>query len=161
VKESGRVVKQSTIQGSATTRSPGVIDRGPSAVGAGPPLRSPTRSSRPPFAFAHPIEAEFARLLDYYGLAWDYEPRTFPLEWGPDGQATLCFTPDFYLRDQELFVELTTLSPRLMHRKNRKLRKLRELYPEIRVKLFSLRDVRALLLKYGNSLPNEEVDSAA
>jgi hypothetical protein len=103
-----------------------------------------------PIVFAHPIEAEFARILDFYRVRWQYEPKTFPLEWGPDGFVKLCFTPDFYLPDQDLFVELTTLNPRLMHRKNRKLRKLRELYPEVRVKLFSLRDVRALLLKYGS-----------
>ena len=110
-----------------------------------PPHRRPER----PIAFAHPIEAEFARILDFYQVRWEYEPRTFALEWGADGRAKLSFTPDFYLPDQDLFVELTTLSPRLMHRKNRKLRKLRERYPEIRVKLFSLRDVRALMLKYG------------
>jgi hypoxanthine phosphoribosyltransferase len=105
--------------------------------------------SSAPVVFAHPIEAEFARILDFYRVRWQYEPKTFPLEWGPDGLVKLCFTPDFYLPAQNLFVELTTLNPRLMHRKNRKVRKLRELYPEVRVKLFSLRDVRALMLKYG------------
>jgi hypothetical protein len=102
-----------------------------------------------PVVFAHPIEAEFARILDFYRVRWEYEPKTFPLEWGPDGLVKLCFTPDFYLPDQDLFVELTTLNPRLMHRKNRKVRKLRDLYPAVRVKLFALRDVRALMLKYG------------
>jgi hypoxanthine phosphoribosyltransferase len=113
--------------------------------------RAPSTNSPPPRPpFAHPIEAEFARLLDFYQVRWEYEPKSFPLEWGDDGLVKLSFTPDFYLPDQDLFVELTTLSPRLMHRKNRKLRKLRERYPEVRVKLFSLRDVRALLLrKYG------------
>jgi hypothetical protein len=130
-------------------RSPvsGPLSRAERAPVSGPP----SSVSRPP-SFAHPIEAEFARILDFYHVRWEYEPRTFPLEWGPDGLVKRCFTPDFYLPDQDLFVELTTLNPRLMHRKNRKLRKLRELYPEVRVKLFSLRDVRALMLKYGGSL---------
>jgi hypothetical protein len=102
-----------------------------------------------PRRFAHPSEAEFARLLDYYQVRWEYEPRTFPLERDGAGRVKLCFTPDFYLPDQDLYVELTTMSPRLVHRKNRKLRKLRELYPEVRIKLFYLRDLRALMLKYG------------
>ena len=29
--------------------------------------------------FAHESEEEFARLLDFYGVAWQYEPRTFTL----------------------------------------------------------------------------------
>jgi hypothetical protein len=99
--------------------------------------------------FAHPSEAEFARLLDFYQVRWQYEPRTFPLVRDEAGRVKLCFTPDFYLPDQDLYVELTTMSPRLVHRKNRKLRKLRELYPDVRIKLFYLRDLRALMLKYG------------
>jgi hypothetical protein len=122
-----------------------------------PTIRNSTKAT-----FAHPIEAEFARILDFYHVRWEYEPRTFPLEWGADGSATLCFTPDFYLPDQDLFVELTTLNPRLMHRKNRKLRKFREMYPELRVKLFSLRDVRTLMLKYrGLSAARGEPESDA
>src|SRR5438067_13752524 len=115
----------------------------------------------PPERFAHPIEAEFARILDFYRVRWEYEPKMFPLEWGPDGQVRLCFTPDFYLPDQDLFVELTTLSPRLMNRKHRKLRKLLALHPEVRVKLFTLRDVRALMLKYGAVDRAAETDAAS
>jgi hypothetical protein len=105
--------------------------------------------------FAHPVEAEFARLLDFYRVRWEYEPRTFPLEWDEEGRIKLCFTPDFYLPDQDLYVELTTMSPRLVRRKNRKLRRLQERYPDVRVKLFYQRDVRALLLKYGLT-PSED-----
>ena len=36
-----------------------------------------------------------------------------------------------------------------MRKKNRKLRRLRELYPDVRIKLFYARDFRALLLKFG------------
>ena len=114
------------------------------------------RGSVPASRFAHPSEAEFARLLDFYQVRWEYEPRTFPLAWDEQGRVKLCFTPDFYLPDQELYVELTTMSPRLVHRKNRKLRKLRELYPEVRVKLFYLRDLRALMLKYGLTVTEGE-----
>jgi hypoxanthine phosphoribosyltransferase len=99
--------------------------------------------------FAHASEAELARILDYYGVAWQYEPRTFPIQWNPDGKVVESFSPDFYLPELELYIELTTLKQSLVRRKNRKLRRLRELYPDIRVKLFYGKDFRALMLKYG------------
>lgn len=101
-----------------------------------------------PHQFAHRSEAEIARLLDFYHLRWEYEPSAFPLEWDSAGKPTRLFTPDFYLPDLELFIEVTTLKPSLASRKNRKLRRFRELYPELRIKLFSLRDIEALLTKY-------------
>jgi len=99
--------------------------------------------------FAHASEAELARILDYYGVRWEYEPRTFPILWNLDGKVVESFSPDFYLPDLEVYVELTTLKQSLVRRKNRKLRRLRELYPDIKVKLFYGKDFRALMLKYG------------
>jgi hypoxanthine phosphoribosyltransferase len=99
--------------------------------------------------FAHASEAELARILDYYGVRWEYEPHVFPIRWNPDGQVVESFAPDFYLPDLDLYVELTTLKQSLVRRKNRKLRHLRALYPMVRIKLFYARDFRALLLKYG------------
>jgi len=99
--------------------------------------------------FAHASEAELARILDYYQVRWEYEPRTFPILWNLDGKVIESFSPDFYLPELELYVELTTLKQGLVRRKNRKLRRLRELYPEVRIKLFYARDFKALLLKYG------------
>ena len=99
--------------------------------------------------FAHASEAELARILDYYGVRWEYEPRTFPILWNPDGKVVESFSPDFYLPELDMYVELTTLKQSLVRRKNRKLRRLRELYPDIRVKLFYGKDFRALMLKYG------------
>ncbi len=99
--------------------------------------------------FAHASEAELARILDYYGVRWEYEPRTFPILWNTDGRVVESFSPDFYLPELEIYVELTTLKQSLVRRKNRKLRRLRELYPDIRVKLFYGKDFRALMLKYG------------
>ena len=103
--------------------------------------------SRP--GFAHASEAELARILDYYEVAWEYEPRSFPILWNLDGKVVESFTPDFYLPELDLYVELTTLKQGLVRKKNRKLRRLRELYPGIRIKLLYERDFRALLLKYG------------
>jgi hypothetical protein len=108
-------------------------------------------------AFAHVSEAEFARILDYYQVRWEYEPHTFPILWNMAGDLLESFSPDFFLPDLELYVELTTLRQKLVRKKNRKLRRLRELYPELRIKLFYARDFRALMLKYGRLELAEEL----
>ena len=108
-----------------------------------------TEPQPPRLAFVHPIEETFARILDYYGIEWLYEPRTFPLEWNEQGVITEAFTPDFYLPEQDLYVELTTLRPQLIRHKNRKLRRLKELHPEIKIQLFKRADLRDMMLKYG------------
>ncbi|MBA3236285.1 MAG: hypothetical protein H0T59_09900 [Chloroflexi bacterium] len=99
--------------------------------------------------FAHASEAEMSRILDFYAVRWDYEPHTFPILWNLDGDVVESFSPDFYLPDLDLYLEMTTLRQRLVRKKNRKLRRLRELYPDLNVKLFYARDFRALMLKYG------------
>jgi hypothetical protein len=99
--------------------------------------------------FVHPTEEVFARILDYYGISWEYEPRTFPLEWDPEGNVQEAFTPDFYLPDQDLYIELTTLRPRLSTHKNKKLRRIKELYPDIHIKLYKRKEMRELMVKYG------------
>ena len=83
-------------------------------------------------------------MLDYYDVAWEYEPRTFVLEEDDDGRVLEAFTPDFYLPDQDLYVEITAMKQSLVTRKNRKLRKLRERYPDVRIKLFYRRDLERL-----------------
>jgi hypothetical protein len=99
--------------------------------------------------FAHASEAEMSRILDFYAVRWEYEPHTFPILWNVDGDVVESFAPDFYLPDLDLHLEMTTLRQKLVRKKNRKLRRLRELYPELNVKLFYARDFRALMLKYG------------
>jgi hypothetical protein len=106
-------------------------------------------AARPRPAFAHASEAELARILDFYEVAWEYEPHTFPILYDRDGAVLESFSPDFYLPDLDLYIELTTLKQRLVRKKNRKLRRLRDLYPGLRIKLLYARDFRALLLKYG------------
>jgi hypothetical protein len=101
--------------------------------------------------FAHASEAEFAHILDFYQVAWEYEPQVFPILWDLEGNVLESFAPDFFLPELELFVELTTLQQRLVRKKNRKVRRLRELYPNVRIKLFYARDFRALMLKYGRA----------
>jgi hypothetical protein len=90
-----------------------------------------------------------ARILDFYDVRWQYEPTTFPILWNLDGDVVESFAPDFYLPELGVFLEMTTLKQRLVRKKNRKLRRLRELYPDVRIKLFYARDFRAMMLKYG------------
>ncbi len=106
------------------------------------------RGFEPP-RFANPAELEYAKMLDWHGVAWLYEPRTFVLERDAEGRVIEAFTPDFYLPEQDLYLEVTVMKQSLVTRKNRKLRKLRQLYPEIRIKLFYERDFQRLAERYG------------
>jgi hypothetical protein len=90
-------------------------------------------------------------LLDFYGVAWEYESRTFVLEEDESGRTLVAFTPDFYLPAHDVYLEITTLDQRLVTRKHRKLRRLRELHPEVKVKLLYRRDYLALRAKYAFS----------
>lgn len=100
-------------------------------------------------SFSHPSEQEFARILDYYGIEWQYEPRTFILEEDAHGNVLEAFSPDFYLPQQDLFIELTTLRPKLIRIKNHKIQRLQERYPEVNIKLLKRQNIRNLMIKYG------------
>ena len=88
-------------------------------------------------------------MLDFYGVAWEYEPRTFVLQWDRAGAPVQAFTPDFYLPAYDLYIEITTLNQKLVTKKNRKVRRLAELYPDVKVKVLYQRDYASLLVKYG------------
>jgi len=100
--------------------------------------------------FAHESEKEFAKILDFYRIKWEYEPTTFILEWDENENPLSSFTPDYFLPDHELYIELTTLNQRLVTKKNWKIRMIRKLYPEIKIKLFYKKDYNSLLFKYIN-----------
>jgi cytidylate kinase len=102
-----------------------------------------------PNSFGHPSEAIFAKLLDFYRISWEYEPRSFPIAWDEAGRVLESFTPDFYLPELNLYVELTTMKQSLVTRKNRKIRLLREIYPSINIQVFYQKDIQDLILKYG------------
>jgi hypoxanthine phosphoribosyltransferase len=107
-----------------------------------PAFRAFTGTTPP--RFVNEVELECAKMLDFYGVPWEYEPRTFVLEQDEQGRVTSAFTPDFYLPEQDLYVEVTVMRQSLVTRKNRKLRELKRLYPEVKVKLFYRRDIERL-----------------
>jgi hypothetical protein len=111
--------------------------------------------------FAHNSERQFARLLDFYRVEWEYEPTAFPIEWDAAGHAVQHFRPDFYLPGFGLYIEITTLNQRLVTKKNRKVRRLRELYPDVRIKVLYQRDYLSLLAKYGLEPPSQMLDPPA
>jgi hypothetical protein len=99
--------------------------------------------------FAHVSERQFARLLDFYAIDWEYEPTSFDIDFDADGVVVARFTPDFYLPAYDLYIEITTLNQKLVTKKNRKVRRLRERYPEVKCKIFYQRDYLSLVAKYG------------
>jgi hypothetical protein len=109
--------------------------------------------------FAHNSERQFAMLLDFYGIAWEYEPTEFPLEWDRSRRPVQAFRPDFYLPAYDLFIEITTMNQKLVTKKNAKVRRLRERYPEVRVKVLYQRDYLNLLVKYGLEEPSQLTDA--
>ena len=109
--------------------------------------------------FAHNSERQFAKLLDFYNIAWEYEPRTFTLEWDGEGRPAQAFTPDFYLPAYDLYIEITTLNQKLVTKKNRKARRLREQYPDVAIRVLYQRDYLHLLVKYGLEPPSQLVDA--
>jgi len=102
-----------------------------------------------PIRFSHPAEEAFAKILDFYEIAWEYEPMTFPLEWDEEGRVITAFSPDFYLVEDDQYIELTTMRQKLVRHKNRKLRLLEELYPDVKCRLMYRKDVENLAIKYG------------
>jgi cytidylate kinase len=99
--------------------------------------------------FSHPSEEIFANLLDFYRIAWEYEPHSFPIQWDKDGKVLESFTPDFYLPEFDLYVELTTMKQSLVTKKNRKVKLLRQIYPHINIQVFYQKDFQNLIFKYG------------
>jgi hypothetical protein len=105
--------------------------------------------------FAHNSERQFAKLLDFYGIDWLYEPHTFVLETNAQGDPTVAFSPDFFLPAYDLYIEITTLKQKLVTKKNRKVRRLLERHPHMHVKILYQRDYLHLLVKYGLESPDQ------
>lgn len=112
-------------------------------------IAAPDRIAAKKDDFGHPSEQVFANLLDFYRIEWKYEPRSFPLQWDQDGKVSEAFTPDFYLPEFDVYVELTTMKQANVTKKNRKIRLLRAIYPHVNIQVFYKKDVEDLVIKYG------------
>ena len=104
------------------------------------------RGAEPP-RFANRIELECARILDWYGVPWEYEPTSFVLE-RTRGTRHAGIHARLLPAGGDLYIEVTVMKQSLVTRKNRKLRELREQYPDVNVKLFYRRDLERLAQRY-------------
>jgi hypothetical protein len=143
------------MDGSRGNAGTGRAEEGPRRARGGRRVSDTATAAAPPdlksdaVRFAHASERQFAQLLDFYQIEWDYEPRSFDLERDRHGNVVQRFTPDFYLPQYDLYIEITTLNQKLVTKKNRKVRRLRELYPGVNCKIFYQRDYLSLVSKYG------------
>lgn len=99
--------------------------------------------------FKHPSEEEFAKILDMYDLEWEYEPRTFPIEWDAEGNITLAFSPDFYLPRFNTYIELTTMNQKYTSVKKKKVELLKKLYPGTNINIVYKNDFHSLIERFG------------
>jgi hypoxanthine phosphoribosyltransferase len=86
--------------------------------------------------------------------------RAFPLRYDENGNIIEAFAPDCYPPDSDLYVELTTMKQSLVTKKNRRVRLLRDAYPEIKIRLLYQKDFEDLIFKYaakGPEGPGESV----
>ena len=95
--------------------------------------------------FKNETEAEFAKILDMYGIEWMYEPKTFPIEWDEEGNIKMAFSPDFYLPKFDLYLELTTMEQKYVTKKNKKARMVMDLYPGTNVRIVYKKDFQELV----------------
>jgi len=102
-----------------------------------------------PHSFKHPSEEEFSKILDMYNIRWEYEPRTFPIEWDAEGNIKKAFSPDFYLPDFDTYIEITTMEQKYVTEKNKKVRLLKELYPGTNINIVFKNDFYTLLKRFG------------
>jgi hypothetical protein len=95
-----------------------------------------------PVEFVYDWEREFSEVLDVYGMLWRYKPRTFAVEWDEEGNFVDSFTPDFYLPEHDLYVELAPWGYGDFGMNVRKVRMLRDLYSAIKIEVIAGRDYK-------------------
>ena len=88
-------------------------------------------------------EADFARVLIHNGLAYDYEPETFPVTL-PDGRSTN-YTPDFFVPSENTYYEIKGW----LHDGDRlKMEEFQKQYPAIKLVIISTTKFAEFALKY-------------
>lgn len=107
------------------------------------------KKSSQPIVFMHPSEEEFASILNMHNIEWEYEPRTFPIEWDVEGNVTQAFAPDFYLPRFDTYIELTTMEQKYVAQKKKKVQKLKKLYPGTNINIVYKKDFYTLAKRFG------------
>ncbi len=108
--------------------------------------------------FAHQSEKIFSQHLDLFNIKWIYEPKSFPLKWG-SGAIKMMFTPDFYLPEMDIYVEITTMHQKLITKKQKKIKLARKLYPMCTFKLINEQEFYNFLTKDNESLVKKAIAS--
>lgn len=117
----------------------------------------PEENKNEEIEFVHESEKDFAEILDMYNIKWDYEPTEFPLEWDAEGNIALGFRPDFYLPEFDTYIEITTMKQKYVTEKNKKIKLIEKLYPDINVNIVYKKDYHKLLKRFGiNDIENNE-----
>jgi len=91
-------------------------------------------------------EANIARLFNYLGVKWLYQPKTFDL-------GSQNYTPDFYLPDRNAYVEVKNFLWKYSKIRDRKFRKI---YPDINLTLLLKKNYLKLENKYSKFIENWE-----
>ena len=68
------------------------------------------------------------------------------------------FFPDFYLPEFDTYIELTTMKQKYVTEKNKKVKLLQELYPDINVNIVYKKDYHKLLKRFGVNNIREDKD---
>lgn len=112
------------------------------------PLKVKNEDIEKPIIFKNESEEEFAKVLDMYNLQWDYEPRTFPLQWDSEGNITQAFSPDFYLPRFDTYIELTIMNQKYTSTKKKKMALLKKLYPGTNISIVYKNDYHHLIRRF-------------
>lgn len=120
-----------------------VAEQTPAAQMTAQPVEPP-----PDADLKNQAEVEFAKLLGMYHIEWKYEPKTFPIEWDAEGNVISAFKPDFYLSSFDTYIELTTMNQKYVTQKNKKVRKLKKLYPDVNIKIVYKKDFHSLVKRF-------------
>jgi len=95
-------------------------------------------------------EANVARLFNYFGIKWIFQPKTFDL-------VSQNYTPDFYLPDYNIYIEVKNFLWKYSKIRDRKFRKL---YPDIKLILLLKKDYLELEKKYSHLIENWEYENS-
>lgn len=103
--------------------------------------------------FRSRMEANYAFYLDFLGIVWEYEPKTFWFVGIKRG--TVSYTPDFYVPAEKRYVELKGW---MDERSATKLKRMAKYHPEIQLDLVDWPQYKEIARKFAKLIPCWEFD---